>query len=316
MRLYIDKENIHSFISGKNNDIDLFDESVRLIKKGMEVYYNFPKAEALSDPALMAWFSKMRGSGVKFEHTFCPDATVKPERPIKSNFYNNYDSEDRGSIYLLNIEENICSNVKDKRAILIGRPGEEFEIFKMLLDIPERVGMMYQIKSWGDYIPKIPLSDAIICDNHYFKNKRVYEKNKNELIMALASIPKDSFNLVIITKEGEIDNAIDLEKECDNIKNTVCSVSGLSKKKCAVTLMTTYSTHSRHIITNYYYIAPTSCVHLVDNALKEDADISILPHTDTNAVEKTKSLIKTFQGIVNSKGRIYGDKKSNFLIFE
>lgn len=316
MRLYIDKENILSFMSGRNEDIDLFDESLRLIKKGMEVYYNFPKSEILSDPVLTAWFGRMKGSGVKFDSKFCPDATVKPERPVKTNFYNKYNAEDRGSIYLLNIEENTCNNIKDKRSILIGRPGEEFEIFKLLLDIPERPTMMPQIKSWSEYCPNIPLSDAIICDNHYFKDDYAYEKNDNELIRALASIPKDSFNLVIITKDSEVNRAINLETECAKIKNIVSASSGLSKKKCSVTIITTNRTHSRHIVTNYYRISPTSCVHLKDNGLKEDANIFIEPHTDPKAVEGTKKLTETFQSIAKSPVRIFGDRSSNYIHFE
>ena len=90
MRLYIDKENILSFMLERNNDIDLFDESVRLIKRGMVVHYNFPKDEIKNEPVLMAWFGRMKGTGVHFPSEFCPDATIKPERPLKSNFYLNY----------------------------------------------------------------------------------------------------------------------------------------------------------------------------------------------------------------------------------
>ncbi len=322
MKLYIDKDNIIAFISKRSDDIDLFDESIRLIKKGIEVYYNFPKSEILSNPVLTAWFGRMKGTGVKFSSSFCPDATIKPERPVKTNFYVDYNSEDRGSIYLLNIEENTCSTIRNKHSILIGRPGDEMEIFKKLLAIPERPGMMTDIKSWSDYCPDIPLTDAIICDNHYFKNKEVYDKNDNELIRALAAIPKDSFNLVIITKEGEIDNRpihgepIELEKECKKIKELISKVSGLSKKKCCVTILTTNRTHSRHVVTNYYMISPSTCVHLKANSLKEDADISIHPHTDPNNLKTTRKLIKVFQSIASSPVKIHGDKKSNFIKFQ
>ena len=315
MRLYIDKENIITFMANRNNDIDLFEESVRLIKKGMEVYYNFPKQEIIDNPVLTAWFGKMKGSGVKFDSTFCPDATVKPERPVKTNFYVKYNSSDRSSLYLLNIDENIRNSIRDKRSILIGRPGDEMEIFKTLLEIPERPRIMTQIVSWSDYIPKVPLTDVIIGDNHYFKHSYVYFRNDNELIRALASIPKDTFNLILVIKEGEVDRTINLEAECQNIKNLISSVSSLSQKRCHVTILTTNRQHSRHIITNYYSISPTSCVHLIDNGLKEDADINIDPHTDPYALDKTRSLIKIYQSIAQSPVRIIGDKISNFISF-
>ena len=314
MRLYIDKENILAFMSGK--DDDSFDDSLIMIKKGMEVYYNFPKSEILSNPVLEAWFGRMKGCGVKFDSKFCPDATVKPERPVKSNFYNEYDSDDRSSIYLLNIEENTCNTIKDKRSILIGRPGDELEIFKILLKIPNRERLMIKISSWSEYLPKVPLTDAIICDNYYFKNYNTYRKNDNELIRALASIPKDSFSLVMIIEESEVHRSIDLEEECKRIKELISSVSKLSKKKCSVTLMTTYSTHSRHIVTNYYRVSPTSCVHLKDNGLKRDANIMIEVHTDPQSLDTTKELIKIFQDIAKHPIRIFGDRKSNFINFD
>lgn len=315
MRLYIDKENIISFMANRDNDLDLFDESVRLIKRGMEVYYNFPKSEIQNSPVLMAWFGRMKGSGVKYASIFCPDATVKPERPVKANFYTNYDSSDRGAIFLLNIEENTYNIINDKRSILISRPGGEMSIFKTLLEIPERPEMMTDISSWKDYCPEVPLTDVIISDNHYFKNRFVYEKNDNELIRALASIPKDTFNVVIVTKDGQVDMNINLENEYKKIKDIIASTTGLSKKKCSVTIITTNRTHSRHIITNYYRVSPTTCVHLKDNGLKEDADISIHPHTDPNAVKATKRLVSIFKSIAANPVKIIGDKKSNFISF-
>ena len=316
MRLYIDKENILSFMSERNCDIDLFDESVRLIKRGMVVHYNFPKDEIKKEPVLMAWFGRMKGTGVHFPSEFCPDATIKPERPLKSNFYLNYNFEDRGSIYLLNIEENTRDNIRDKRSILIGRPGDELSIFKSLLEIPDRTRLMSEIRCWADYCPQIPLTDVIICDNHYFKDSYVYNKNDHELIRALASVPKDMFNVVIFTKEGEIDRKLNLDVEWSKIKNIVASVSNLSKKKCSVTIITTNKTHSRHIITNYYRVSPTSCVHLRDNGLKKDVNIFIEPHTDPEAVNATNKLVEEFQNIAIKPVNIYGDRRSNFLHFE
>lgn len=313
MRLYIDKENIISFMANRDNDLDLFDESVRLIKRGMEVYYNFPKSEILNSPVLTAWFGRMKGYGVKYASIFCPNATIKPERPIKTNFYSNYDFSDRGAIFLLNVEENTYNIIHEKHSILISKPGCEMSIFKTLLEIPERPEMMTDISSWKDYFPIVPLTDVILSDNHYFKNHYVYEKNDNELIKALASIPKDTFNLVIVTKDSEVDRKLDLNMEYQKIKNLIASTSGLSKKKCSVTIITTNRTHSRHIITNYYRVSPTTCVHLKENGLKEDANINIHPHTNPNAVKATKRLVSIFKSIAANPVKIVGDKKSNFI---
>ena len=316
MRLYIDKDNILAFIAAGKSDYYLFFQSICLIKKGMEVYYNFSKEEILKHEALKVWFNEMLATGVKFDSVFCSDESqIKPPRPLKSNFYVSYDSDDRSSIYLLNMEENMRDTLLQKRSILIGCPGDEMGLFNSLLAMDDKGGMMCQLKSWKDYCPDIPLTDIIICDNHYFKDINVYNKNDNELIRALAEIPKDSLNLVIFTKPSEVDRKIVLEDECKKIKEMVCRISGLSKSKCAVTIVTTYRLHSRHIITNYYRIVPTSCIHLKDSGLKEDVDIDLKPHSHYDALEQTKSLIHTCQSAALNPVNIYGDKKSNYINF-
>lgn len=317
MRLYIDKENILAFMSNRNSDSDLFDESIRMIKKGLNVHYNFSKKEILNNNILDAWFRRVKGSGVETDSVFCTEEDeIKPKRPIKSNFYIDYDSVDRSSVYLLDIEENIRDLIRNKHSILIGYPGDEMSLFASLISMNDKEALMCELNGWKDYCPQIPLTDIIICDNHYFKNKNVYKKNDNELIKALAEIPKDSINVIIITKEGEIDSGINLEEECKNIKETIAQVSGLSKKKCAVTILTTYKLHSRHVITNYYRIIPTSCIHLRDNGLKDDANVDIKSHSNHNAMEKSRELIKICQKIAREPIRIFGDKRSNYIHFE
>jgi hypothetical protein len=317
MRLYIDKENILAFMSNRNSNNDLFEESIRLIKKGINVYYNFPKRDIRENQVLFAWFGKMNGAGVEFESTFCEeDNEVWPIRPLASNFYNRYNAEDRSSIYLLNIEENTRNVIRNKHSILIGYPGDEMELFDSLLKMNDREQLMCQIESWSNYCPKIPLTDVIICDNHYFKNINVYRRNDNELVRALAAIPKDTINLVFITKEGEVDREICLDDECRKIKELVARESGLSRGRCSVTILTTNRTHSRHIITNYYRIKPTSCVHLKDNGLRSDVDIDIKPHTNHSAIRTSRDLIKEFQKIADNPVRVFGDKKSNYIKFQ
>ena len=316
MRLYIDKQNILAFMSNRNSNNDLFDESIRLIKKGMDVYYNFPKKDILENQVLIAWFGRMKGAGVKFESTFCTDySEVKPERPLKSNFYIRYNSEDRSSMYLLNIEENMRNTIRNKNSILIGSPGDEMELFESLLAMNDKEQLMCKIKSWKDYCPQVPLTDVIICDNYYFKNINVYKKNDNELVRALAEIPKETINIVFITKEGEVDREINLEEECKKIKDTIAKVSGISKSKCSVAILTSYKCHSRHIITNYYRMMPTSCVHLKDSGLKDDVNIDIKPNSNYNALEQTRDLIKICQKIAQNPVKIFGDKKSNYIAF-
>ena len=310
MRLYIDKENLVSLMSSK--DRDSFEECARVIRRDLDVKYNFTKEEIRSNETLMAWFMRF-GQGVtgNIEYNNNNQDTFPP-RPLKSNFYNNDRDDSLYSIYLLN-DAHICDVVNQKGSVLIGKVGEETKILSSLfLDDTETPAS--EIPSWQDYCPLMPLTDIIICDNHYFKNKYTYEKNDNELIVSLLRIPQNSpVNVVIITKEREVDPGIDLQQMQKEIKDVVKKMTGSSKS--SVTILTTYSTHDRNLITNYFRIKHGSCFHLKDNGLKPDVTTEIKTHIIRKNEVVTKRLLGVFQRIANSPVQCIGDRKSNFLKF-
>lgn len=310
MKIYFDKENIVSLVQARRDP--KFNECAEFIKKNFDIHYNFSLEEAKKDDFVSFWLSDY-ASGVGGKQVYVPDVEIYPERPLKSNFYNKTSKEDLLSVFLLS-EGNICDYISEKRCILIGKVGEELsKISSLILNDTEELSV--NIESWGNYCKGLPITDIIISDNHYFKHKEVYDKNDNDIIRALASIPNESpVNLVIITKEDEIDSEIDLEVECNNIKTLVKRLSG-SKKSC-VTILTTRQTHDRSVITNYYRIKHGSCLHLKDNGLKNDVTTEIKSHGNKKNMEITRGLIAAYQNIANTHVKCFGDKKSNFLMFE
>ena len=316
MRLYIDKENVESLVQGRKENLVLYDEFARSVKKGLGVYYNFSKDEFLKNPYLQAWFTTVKGDGVKTKSDFCPPNNIFPERPIKTNFLNTCDADAYRSLYFLCMDGNTASVIKNKQCILIGNVGEEYEIIDKLVSLEDKETLTKSIASWDSYCPKIPLTDIVLCDEHYFKYKMVYDKNKNEILTALCQTPNNQINVVIITKAGEIDPAFNLDQECKNIKEQISQVSGISKGKCNITVMTTNKIHSRHLITNYYRIIHTSCFHLIDNGLKDDVNTDIAPCIKQNANEVTDNLLALFQSVASAPVHCFGDKKSNFLKFQ
>ena len=318
MRLYIDKENIESLIKGRKENLTLYSEISRYVKKGIMVQYNFPREEMLKNQYLQVWFSTVKGDGVLSKSLFCPDEVVFPERPVKTNFFNTCEDPQKDvyrSIYLLCIDEHISKNIQEKQCVLIGNVGEEYGIIEKLVGLDDKEIISKNIINWESYCPKFPLTDIILCDEHYFKNKYVYDKNENEILTSLCKTPKSQINIVIITKEGEIDKNIDIFNECKVIKEKVSKLSGIPLKKCNVTVLTTNKTHSRHLITNYFRIIHTSCFHLKDNGLKDDVSTDIAPCTNHNANEITDKLIALFNTIAKSPVKSFGDRKSNFLEF-
>ena len=315
MRLYIDKENIESIITNRKDNLDKFSELARYVKKGLIVHYNFPKEEMLENQYLQAWFKTVKGEGVSSVSEFCPPSNVFPVRPVKTNFLSSCQPNALRSIYFLNMKQNISKVIQDKQCILISNVGEEYDSIEKLLTLEDKETLTSSILSWSSYCPQLPLTDIIICDEHYFKNKEVYDKNHNEIITSLCNTPKNQINVVIITKEGEVDPTIDINTECQNIKQQISVTSNISGKNCRVTVLTTYKTHSRHLITNYFRIVHTSCFHLKDNGLKGDVNTDIASHVNKNSNEVTDKLLVLFQTIVDSPVKCFGDKISNFLKF-
>ena len=310
MRLYIDKENLISLMDSRSQDS--FEDCARSVRRDLDVQYNFSKEEVRSNESLMAWFSRF-GQGVKGKQEFVPEnaPAVCPPRPLKSNFYNSADT-DCTDVYLLS-DDHICDVVSQKSCILIGKVGEETKVLSSLLledtEVPST-----KIKSWRDYCPALPLTDIVLCDNHYFKNKYTYKKNDNEIIRALVEIPNESpVNVIIITKQGEVDREIDLSEEQKKIKDLVKRATG--SKKSTVTILTAYRTHDRSLITNYYRIKHGSCFHLKDNSLKEDVTTEIKSHANRNNEMVSKELLAVYQKIADNALECYGDKVSNLLHF-
>ena len=311
MKLYIDKENLLSLIGSRAQDS--FEDCAKAMRCWLDVQYNFSKEEIKSNELLMSWFIRY-GQGVKGEQDFVPERKpdIFPPRPLKSNFYNIDIPKSLTAVYLLN-DEHICTIVHQKSCVLIGKVGEEIPALSSLL-LEDTEVPTSEISSWKDYCPSLPLTDIIICDNHYFKDKYIYSKNDNELIKSLVNVPQNSpVNVVFFIKTGEVDRNINLEEEQKRVKELVKKATGSNKS--AVTIVESYATHDRCLITNYYRIKHGSCFHLRDNSIKSDVTTEIKSHIRRNNEEISKHLISKFQNIIDNKAICIGDKRSNFLSF-
>lgn len=306
MKLYIDKENLRSLVhSQKDSD---FAECVRLIVKNMDVQYNFSKSkeDIVHDPDLSFWFRQYGDSGTST--TFCPPASIIPDRPLKSNYFTGKGIDLLSSVYLIN-DVNVPV-IQSKRSVLIGNVGEEIQTIKLLLiDSSSKPSAL--IHSWETFCPELPMTDVILCDNHYFKHKEVYEKNDNELIRFLASIPKAPLHIIIITKTGEIDPAINLSQEQKNIRDIV--VKGTGSQKSSVVIATTYKDHGRNLISNYFRIDHGTCFHLKGNNIKGNDVTSRKSNAVLGEEETTKYLINFFQDVIDNCNEKYGNYNGNLL---
>lgn len=319
MKLYIDKENIKSIMAGREGHIDLFFEIIFYIKRGLDVHYNFSQEEILNDKYIEAWFKLVKGMGVNTSSGYCPKEIVFPKHPISKHFISQIakNGENIRSVYLISDNKDVINAIKKKNAVLIGNEGEEYDVIKTLKNIEDKKDdiISVTISSWGSYCPIAPVTDVLLCDEHYFKDKDVYQKNNNELLTAISSFAKEQINLVIFTKPKNVDPNIKLAEECSKIKEQIRIAANISENCCKVTIVTTTECHSRHLITNYYRINHTSCFHLKDNGLKRDVTTGIVPNTSKKGFETTNDLLKEFSNMTKNAD-IYGDRKSNLIQFQ
>ena len=311
MVLYIDKENLISLV--RSEDKACFVEYSNLIRKNLDIQYNFSKEEIRGDEFLTFWFSQL-GSGVGGVQEFCPPRNIVPKRPMKSNFIKDLDASGRSALFFLN-DIDKCTAVESKCCVMVSKIGDELSKLKAVFQPAEQGEILtYRIADWGDFLPKLPLSDIIICDNHYFKDKEVYEANENEIIRFLSSIPHESpVNVVIIVKDSEVDTKIELAEEQSRIKDLVKRASGSSKS--TVTILTTNKTHDRALITNYYRVKQGSSFHIKHIHVKHDISAEIKTHAIRKNHEFTVSLLNEYQDIASHPVKCIGDKICNYLTF-
>lgn len=312
MNLVIDQANLNSFLAD-NNALGR-DECTRLIKRGINIIFNFDKSainpSTPEGQKIMMWLSQLtQGLTTKLPVWLQKIDSLS----LKSNFVTSLLPEEKRDVYLID-NEDVIAKIKEKGAILIGTVGEEISILSsLILENTERQAI--SIPSWKDYIPPMPVTDIIICDNHYFKDSFVYNNNEHELLKALCHLPSSSpVHCVIISKKGEVDRELELQEEFVKIKKLIKEAT--QSTKSSLTIMLTYRTHDRNAITNYYRLKCGSCYHLKNNNIKPDVTTEIKTHANLSNEQISLCLIDEYQKIISDNNNdIIGDKKSNFLRF-
>ena len=91
MELYIDINNLKSFI--KSKDSDDFDDCKRMLRRQLHVIYNFDKELLRSEPVLQQFVTMISEGRGRSEESdkFLSSTSMFPERPIKSNSYSKWD---------------------------------------------------------------------------------------------------------------------------------------------------------------------------------------------------------------------------------
>lgn len=316
----MDKANFLSLLQDKEK----LKDCNSLIEKGINIILNFNKEE-LQDLTeedkfrVNTWIKTFYDGNKNYTITL---HKLLDTKNLKTNFINTElksNLESQKSLdkklyryaFLLD-NEKVVDYVKEKGATLIGKVGEESKLI-LSLKLENTEILTCKISSWIDYCPQLPVSDMIICDNHYFKDEKTYVTNANELIKALCRLPKEApVNCIIITKQNEVDKSFSLEKIQNEIQQLIKNLT--ESKKSNVAIILTYDSHDRQVITNYFRINNGASFQLKERGIKKNVLTEIKTHANKNNEEISDDLIAEYKRIVeNNKKTTYGNVVCRFF---
>lgn len=324
MDIYIDKSNLISFVKSKSHE--LFNDCNKLLKKQLNVYFNFPKNDLKESPLLLNWITTLsQGMG---EHNEIKFDYKEPVRPLKSNSSNAFCSNKLTSVYLLEDEE--TEKFKNSGCVLVGAVGEEIEVLNKLFfnqndyDFEKKWRINSDtFNSWTDLNSySLPLTDVLIIDPFILKNKDTDTDTIDlNLIQYLNVLCKDSYtkaNITIVTNPRTSDYEFEAIKH--KVVNSLTRVLG---KKPNFTLILTSREHDRCILTNYKRIYSGDTFNFWNNKrqkITKGREISYSSLAKRENHNLAIELIKDVQATVdflneNNPEYIQGDKASNYLNF-
>jgi hypothetical protein len=330
MDLYIDKANLNSLISNKATS-SLYPDCVKLMKKQLNVFFNFPKSELKTNTNLMTWFMTM-SQGVGSSNSFTFDSNF-PVKPLKSNSAKTFSSEQLSSIYLLDGEG--VDKFKNSGAVLIGAVGEEIDVFNKLFfnqddylfDKRWKIGGD-DFKTWGDLKPcSLPLSDIIIIDPYVVSDLHSIKSNLLPYLKCLTDKTRSSVNIVIYTNR---DSCVEYSELSSPIRAAVKAITGVKPNFTLVTFIqkrgvpSNQAEHDRTILMNYERIYTGDTINFFDTDGKvitngREIHYSSLAKDEnhrlaTTLIEDIQANIKFLEN--NNPTCIQGDKKSGYLNFD
>ena len=337
MDLYIDKENLKSFLNLRNREE--FDDCRRMLQRQLHIVYNMDKSEFKEDPALFeVWLRELGDGRGKSEETDIFLTNKFPIRPIKSNSYNDWTRRGLMSTYL--IDDPDVSKLKNKSCVLLGDVGEELDILtKLFCGLDYEYHHLYDLRknflSWeqltkGNQL--LPCTDIIISDRYFFNyQQEIVEYNLDRMLKALANNVKNRINVVVYTFYVQKNNkgiitgglvSFGKEKATTIIKNTLERVTGI---KPNVTFVCNNDKemilHDRFVITNYRLLRSGDSFNYFDTSGKRitngcSLDVDSLANHDTYVF--IESLLEELQSSYDKikkadESMIIGDRKSKFI---
>lgn len=280
MRLYIDRDNVESFVQSYDSNTDLYDRCNTMLKRHFDIHVNCTDEELVSSEECMSWINSLldgRETSHKFSNGLKSDMPIC--RPIvSSTFPDNTEREFHSSVYLLNEDVDLLI---EKGNYLVGGVGDELKTLSSLLigDEDDQYSLSLEpIKKffYGGWSvlnkSTLPSSDIIISDAFILSNKSLYEKNLYAFIETISTnICASSLNIVIFClKETEYDKKT-ISPDWQVIRQEIKNKLSKNAIDTSVTFVAPenskeFEEHDRTVFTNYIYYAPGACLNFYSSA--------------------------------------------------
>lgn len=330
MDLYIDKENLKSFIHSRSEDD--FDDCLRMIRRQLHVIYNMDKSVFRDDPEMTQWLLRMGEGRGASEETDTFNNDLFPLRPIKSNSYIEWGRKELSAVYLIDDLNTI--KLKNKGCVLLGDIGEELRVLLKLFcgrdyDYHHLYDLQKNFNSWEQLVDEnqmLPCTDIIINDRYLFNDDfMLVEYNLYRMLKAIVNNVKNKVNVVVYTQNDSIRN-FGIDKATSIIKSAIEKTTSMKPNITYVTsgAKPTKIPHDRFVITNYRLIrSGDSFIYFNTKGEKitkgGSLDIDSLAKYETYVF--VNSLLESLQSIYNdlyrlNKDLIIGSRVSNFIKFK
>lgn len=324
MDIYIDKENLLSLINSRSEN--LYSDCVKILKKQLNVFFNFPIDVLKTDDKLMAWYASFQ-DGVGENNVFSFGNNF-PDRPLKSNSHKTFNSQQLSSVYLLNDEK--IEVLKAAGTILIGEPGEELGIINnlflnqndYLFDKKWKIGGT-GFEKWEDLVKySLPVTDIIIVDPFVCSDISLLAHNLLPFLGCIANKVITKLNVVIYTNK---DKTLSYEVLSPIIRKTISDITGVKPnftliKYSDIRGIPSKAEHDRTIFSNYIRIYSGDTINYFNSEGKitKGREIHYFSLARDENYNLAFELIKDLQGninFLNNNGGVEGDKVSGYLTF-
>ncbi|GFD76962.1 hypothetical protein KUL113_63820 [Tenacibaculum sp. KUL113] len=321
MDIYINETNLHSFLNETDNE--LFSDCVKLLKRQLNVHFNFSKSKLKENDKFMSLARKLtEGVGnteTSFDNNF-------PSGSLKANTFNNFNDTQLSSVFWIDNEE--VSKLKNTGSVIVAEPGEEISTIKglffnqddYLFEKKYRIGDK-GFEKWSDISNiTLPLTDIVIADPYLFAKKDGDDTIKNT-IDCLTNLSSKSFvrvNAVVFINPAYTTYTDDEIKIA--IRKGLKDSTGI---KPNVTIIKTRKGHDRTILTNYKRVYSGDTFNYWNDKgvlLSKGVEIAFSSLANSDNHTLFNSLITDLQSVINFNKQNkteynLGDKVSNYLTF-